>query len=114
MEDKFQDVLNELFDLGIINNSGDPRYIEKVKEMAAKGHYVYHVIDGIYILGGEEQVHMVSYCFISKDDLDNLEDFWLDLKDGYAFANVVNDTWNIEEMGTVAFKISNGYMVRVY
>lgn len=113
MEQKFQDVLTAIQEYGIINNSDRPRFADKVEEMAAKGQYVYHVIDARYLLGGMDEVHMVSYCFISQDDLDYLDDFWLDLKDGYAFANVVNDTWGIEEMGSVAVEIKNGMLNRV-
>lgn len=84
-----------------------------IKEMNQRGLFVYHIIDGYYNLGGE-RVHMTSYCYVSEaDDLKNPANFFDDFKDGYCYANVVNETWGIEELGSIAFELRNGYMKRV-
>lgn len=102
MTQAMKDILNSLFDRGVHNNSGDPAYKAKTEEMRAKGLEVYHVIEDVYNMMGEE-VKMISYCFISSDD--NFSTFFNDFRDGYCYANVVNPTWDIEEMGSIAFKL---------
>jgi hypothetical protein len=96
----------------INDNTGEPRFAEVIAKMKAKGLHVYHVIDSTYILGGVDEVHMTSYCYISEeDDLDN-NHFLKAFKDGYCYANVVNDTWGIEELGEIAFDIRYRMMSR--
>ena len=95
------------------DNTGDPRYMATVEAMKAKKLHVFHVIDNKYILGGEDEVHMVSYCYISEeDDLDNPKEFLGSFKDGYCYANVINDTWGIEELGEISFNIRDRMMKR--
>lgn len=84
-----------------------------IKEMNQRGLFVYHIIDDLYMLGGE-RVHMTSYCYVSEaDDLANPEEFFENFKDGYAYANVVNETWGIEELGSIAFVLRDRNMKRV-
>ena len=90
---------------GVVDNTNDPRYVPQIAELAESGCHVYHVIDGDYVLGGTDEVHMTSYLYIHDEDtLDAIIDFG----DGYAMAYVVNPTWDIAEHGSVAFKFISG------
>lgn len=97
MTQGMKDCIAYIRDQGIVDNTTDPRYTAKVAEMKAKGLEVYHIIEGTYNLG--EPVHMVSYCYVSSDD--NLLTFVDDLHYGICYANVVNDSWGIEELGSI-------------
>lgn len=112
MSQKIGEMIKRLRDMGIVDNTNDPRYSDKVDQMRKDGAYVYQVIDGHYNLGGDV-VRMVSYCFVSEYDVDEEDVFFENFADGYAFANVVNPTWDIEEMGSIAFVRSDGVMKRV-
>lgn len=91
----------------------DEDHAKVVKNMNARGLFVYHIIESTYNLGGE-YVMMTSYCYISeKDDLNNTREFFRNFKDGYCYANVINHTWGIDELGSIAFKVINNKMKRV-
>lgn len=112
---KLEALIKDIRAKGVLDNTNDPRYASKVNEMLKKGLHVYHVNDANFILGGMDKVHMTSYLFVSSDDLTNegIEDFWWNFNDGYAMSNVVNSTWDIEELGSIAFELKNGMMERV-
>ncbi len=103
----------DIWDKGILNNTLD--YIDKVKDMEDNGLYVYHVIDGEYLIGELDEVRMLSFLFVSEDDLgDEEEHFWENFNSGYAMANVMNITWDIEEMGTIGIVMdaADGSLIR--
>jgi hypothetical protein len=98
------------------DNTTNPLYAKVIKEMKARKLHVYQVIDNVYILGGSDRVHMVSYCYISEmDDVSvaGAKNFKREFGDGYAYANVVNLSWDIEELGSIAFEIENRRMKRI-
>lgn len=95
------------------DNTMDPHYQITVERMRSRGLHVYHVIDSLYILGGSDRVHMVSYLYISEaDDLNRVTSFLKDFRDGYGYANVVNSTWGIEELGEIRFEVAHKRLIR--
>lgn len=111
MKDSTSKLIRKIYeDFKIFNNATHPEYIAMTEKLAEQGCYVYHVIDGQYILGGTDKVRMISYCYVSDED--NALDFIYDFEDGIAIAHVVNPTWGIEEKGSVSFRIRNGAMRR--
>ena len=115
MTRKIELLITAIRDKGIVDNTKDPRFTDKVGEMAEKGLHVYHVNEANFIMGGVDKVKMTSYMFVSRDDVskEGIEDFWWNFNDGYAFANVINHDWGIEEMGSIMFELKDGMMKRV-
>lgn len=94
-----------------------PKHKEIIKELESRGSFVYHVIEGNYLMPGGENVLMESYLLLSKEDIED-DDMSLEtvfeLKDKafavYSF--VVNRDWEIKEYGSIGVKIQGGGMIR--
>lgn len=59
---------------------------------------VYAVLDNVLKIGYGDVVHMLSYLYVSNEDCDISE---YDSNTFYAIADVVNTSWDINEMGSV-------------
>lgn len=75
--------------------------IEKLEEESKKYNLkVLTVIEGTYILGGTDHCHMVAYVTVARG-----EQPWIISDDQVGFmATVVNDTFDIEETGSVGIR----------
>lgn len=98
-------LMSKIRELGIADNTQDPRFAEKVKELEGRGFTVFHVIpETRFVLGWSDVVYMTSYCGFFKEDYQSKKaiDFYVkDLQDGYVMTDTVNRTWDIEEYGTI-------------
>ena len=105
----FPHMINEL-DKGNVwswNNMGysgelQPKHKRHIADLEARHRdlelKVYAVLDNYMLLGGSEEVHMTSYLFVCNDESD-ISPYSDDIY--YAIADVVNETWDINEMGSV-------------
>lgn len=84
---------------------------DKIKELEQEADLkVIAVTEGTYIFPGDDKAHMVAYIYTEKDYQpwhieDNVVGF---------MAYVVNDSWDIEESGSIGLVETLGLVRRVY
>jgi len=115
--DMHENVLAE-FEAGTINasESGGILYwaneheTETVTNLQVDGDVVWHIIRGIFVLGGVDEVEMTCYLLATEDDPEHLM-----VEDGEyeVFAFVENISWpDCSEYGYIYVKPSVGGLVR--
>lgn len=83
---------------------------EMEAQFQKQGLKVLGIFEGNYMLGGCDMVHMEAYVYIDKKS-----EPWIINKDTVGFfANIINDTWDIQEYGSVGIQedIINGILKR--
>ena len=83
---------------------------ETVTKLQESGNVVWHIIRGIFVLGGIDESEMICYLLATEDDLEHLM-----VEDGEyeAFAYVENISWpDCSEYGYIYVKPSIGGLVR--
>ena len=112
-----ENVLAE-FDTGTINasESGGILYLanehetEMIAKLQADGDVVWHIIRGIFVLGGVDECEMICYLLATEEDAS-----YLMVEDGEyeVFAYVENVSWpDCSEYGYIYVKPSVGGLVR--
>ena len=112
-----ENVLAE-FDTGTINasESGGILYwaneheTEMIAKLQADGDVVWHIIRGIFVLGGVDECEMICYLLATEEDAS-----YLMVEDGEyeVFAYVENVSWpDCSEYGYIYVKPSVGGLVR--
>ena len=104
--------VNKLF----VDNTDNPLYHEKIKELEKNGAKVFHVIPRHEVsFGFGDIVETTEFLVIFKEDFKTPRQFLNDLADGYCYCWCENHTWgdNGSEFGSIAIKNRNGYAVRV-
>ena len=104
--------VNKLF----VDNTDNPLYHEKIKELEKNGAKVFHVIPRHkLVFGFGDEVEMTEYLVIFKEDFQAPRQFLNDLKNGYVYAWAENHDWGVmgSEFGSIAIKNINGYAKRV-
>lgn len=92
-------------DKGISHELSDEhkKHIKELEERNSEFEFkVYAVLDNVMNLMGDK-VCMTSYLFLSNEDYDISK---YDDEIYYAIADVVNESWGINEMGSVLIKTS--------
>ena len=83
----------------LVDNTHEPQYQWKIKELEKNGTKVVHVIPKhTVMLGWDDKVEFEEYLLIFKEDFENTEQFLEDFYIGYIYAWVENYTW--KEMGS--------------
>ena len=109
-----QELLDEVKKL-FVDNTDNPLYQAKIKELEKNGAKVFHIIPRhTLVFGWGDEMDMTEYLVIFKEDFQAPKRFLNELKQGYCYAWAENHTadW-CSEFGSIAIKNINGYAKRV-
>lgn len=95
-----------------IELQSNPEHQPTIDKLTKWGAKVVAIIEGDYVLGGCDEVKMISYLVYTKED--TARDFIDSFNSGLCYAYVVNPTWGIQEFGSIGVGFRQGRLVRTY
>lgn len=88
-------------------------WLDYVKEFEEEYNAtVYHLTHEKFKTSFGDVMECLDMFYVSNNE-DEWEYDWEDLRDGLVYANVVNLTNNIKEIGSIAFDVSGGGLIRI-